>query len=117
MAWSDYSTAPPAGTPVCFASDLEGVQTFEVASDAGRFPLILIRKDGELRGYVNACPHQYLPLDYQGKQLVSACGGKLMCTAHGAQFEIHTGEALAGAPCGLDPVPVTEREGQIFIGS
>ncbi|MCZ0962640.1 Rieske (2Fe-2S) protein [Paracoccus benzoatiresistens] len=115
MAWTDYSSAPAAGTPVCGMAQIDGVMSLSVTTDRGAFPLLLVRVGDTLRAYVNACPHQYLPLDYRGKQLLSADGAMLMCTAHGARFDILTGEAVEGAECGLDPVPVDVVGGTVVI--
>jgi nitrite reductase/ring-hydroxylating ferredoxin subunit len=116
MAWTDYSSAPPAGTPVCASAEVTGTLTLEVSSEAGRFPMILVQSPEGLRGYVNACPHQYLPLDYRVAQLLSADGTMLLCTAHGARFDAASGAVIGGADCGLDMVPLCERNGQILIG-
>ncbi|RQP07610.1 MAG: Rieske (2Fe-2S) protein [Paracoccus sp. BP8] len=115
MAWTDYSSAPTAGTPVCAETQVEGVLSLSVTTSRGTFPMLVVRVGEELLAYVNACPHQYLPLDYHGDQLLSADGTKLMCTAHGARFDIRSGEAIEGAECGLDPVPVSIRDGMIVI--
>ena len=115
MTWTDYSSAPAPGTPVCEAARLDGVLSLSVTTDKGAFPMLVVQAGNDLRAYVNACPHQYLPLDYRGSQLLSADGTKLMCTAHGARFDILTGEAVEGADCGLDPVPVTIVGGMVVI--
>lgn len=115
MSWTDYSTAPAPGTPICKAEDIRGVLSLPVTTAKGSFPLLLVRLGDQLRAYVNACPHQYLPLDYRGNQLLSADGTKLMCTAHGARFDILTGEVVEGADCGLDRVPVAVVDGNVFI--
>lgn len=115
MAWTDYSSAPPFGSLVCPSAAVTSVAAVDVTSEKGAFPLILVRSPDGLRAYVNACPHQYLPLNYRGEQLLSACGTRLLCTAHGASFDAATGEALAGAPCPLDAVPVVEDGGEIRI--
>ncbi|WP_242494183.1 Rieske 2Fe-2S domain-containing protein [Salipiger sp. IMCC34102] len=91
------------------------VTSVEVTSPNGALPMILLRKAEGLRAYVNACPHQYLPLNYRGDQVLSACGTKLLCTVHGASFDADSGAAVEGAPCGLDPVPVKEENGEIRI--
>ncbi len=117
MAWTDYSSAPPAGTYVCRSKDFTSVAAMEVTSEKGSLPLILVRVPDGLRAFVNACPHQYLPLNYRGEQILSACGTKLLCTAHGASFDAGTGDPLAGAPCPLDAVPVVEIDGEIRISS
>ncbi|WP_172328223.1 Rieske 2Fe-2S domain-containing protein [Mangrovicoccus sp. HB161399] len=116
MPWTDYSSAPPAGTQVCALADLDRVQALTVDSAAGQFPLLLVRDGAGLRAFVNACPHQYLPLDYQGGNILSADGTRLMCTAHGAMFDAVTGAADLVAPCGLDPVPLQLEDGMVLIG-
>jgi nitrite reductase/ring-hydroxylating ferredoxin subunit len=115
MGWTDYPSAPPAGTPVCRADAVSGVKTCVITTAAGNFPLLLLRGALGLRAYVNACPHQYLPLDYRSQNLLSADGAKLLCSAHGAEFDAETGSVLAGADCGLDAVPVIEADGMILI--
>jgi len=117
MAWTDYSSAPPQGTVVCAQADVDPFVSLSVESENGSLPIIVVRTQQGLVAYVNACPHQYLPLDYQQAQIVSADGTKLMCSAHGAMFDASTGDVKMGAPCGLDRVPITIRDGQVLIGA
>ncbi|MBU3030535.1 Rieske (2Fe-2S) protein [Paracoccus marinaquae] len=116
MSWTDYSSAPAPGTPICAEAGITAVHPLTIRSERGEFPLILLRDGDKLRAYVNACPHQYLPLNYRGEQLLSADGAMLLCTNHGARFDISTGRVIEGADCGLDPVPVSIAEGMVVIG-
>lgn len=116
MAWTDYSTAPDPGTPVGPAN-MTGATTLTLITDKGEFPLLLVRAGDRVHAYVNACPHQYLPLDYRGPQILSADGARLMCTGHGAQFDAATGDPLAGADCALDRVPLTLDGDLLRIGN
>ncbi|AUH64001.1 Rieske (2Fe-2S) protein [Paracoccus zhejiangensis] len=116
MAWTDYSTAPAPGTPIATLSEVSGAMTLMLDGPQGEFPLLLVRAGEAVHAYVNACPHQYLPLDYRGPQILSADGAKLMCTGHGAMFEAATGEPLSGADCALDRVPLVVEGGLILIG-
>ncbi|ABL69760.1 MULTISPECIES: Rieske (2Fe-2S) protein [Paracoccus] len=116
MGWTDYASAPPAGTEICDEAELDRIRCLTVESRNGRFPLLLVRLGEGIRAYVNACPHQYLPLDHRGDQIVSADGTRLMCTAHGAMFDIASGEAVQGADCGLDAVPLAISGGKVRIG-
>ena len=118
-AWRSYASAPPPGTRVCAADAIpEGsAQAVVVTSAAGDFPLLVLRRGGAVLGYVNACPHQYLPLDYRSATILSADGERLLCSAHGAMFDAASGTSLS--PCGLDgldAVPLRERAGAIEIG-
>ncbi|WP_211100694.1 Rieske (2Fe-2S) protein [Acuticoccus sediminis] len=118
-AWRAYASAPPDGTPVIAASEVETVRSVPVVSPRGEFPLLLVRVGTAVAAYVNACPHQYLPLDYRGPQILSADGARLLCTSHGAQYDAATGEGVAGVGlgCSLDPVPVhTDADGLLRFG-
>lgn len=115
QAWQNLPFAPAPGTIVCPLSTLSGA----VASfDLDGFPLIVVRSAHGLRGYVNACPHQYLPLDWRSKSILSADGRVLRCSNHAAGFDAATGIGIdgPGKDCLLDMVPLEERDGQIVIG-
>lgn len=58
-------------------------------TDAGAGPV--------LRGFVNKCPHLGLPLETFPDRFLSADGRTLICSAHGAQFDV-SGQCIAG-PC------------------
>ncbi|SET32768.1 Rieske (2Fe-2S) protein [Paracoccus homiensis] len=117
MSWTDYSSAPAPGTVICPADQVTGVLAVTVTSDRGQFPVLVLRQGDGIGAFVNACPHQYLPLDYRGDQLLSADGTALLCTAHGARFDRETGQNIAGADCGLDPVPVRIEGGNVVIAA
>ena len=117
--WRAYASAPPDGALVCPSEAVAqgAARCLSVTSDAGTFPLLLVRTGDGLKAYVNACPHQYLPLDYRSANVLSADGTRLLCSAHGAMFDAESGGCLSGdAADGLDPVPVTEAGGEIRIG-
>lgn len=115
-AWTSYRGAPRPGTRVCALSLVPdgGTLCLELAG----FPLLLVRAGGLLRAFVNACPHQYLPLDRMGDGLISPDGITLRCTNHSAAFSVETGQGVAGFGLGacLDVVPVHVRERYILIG-
>lgn len=113
-AWQDFPGAPQPGSRICSLDELRGV----VGSfDLDGFPLILLRTAEGLRAYVNACPHQFLPLDWRSANILSPDGRKLRCSNHDAGFDACTGRGLdgPGQGCALDPVPLREAGGDIFI--
>lgn len=113
MSWRDISTAPDPGTVVCNIDEVEGVRAFDLSG----FPLLVLHDVAGLRGFVNLCPHQYLPLDWRGHNILSGDGARLTCSSHQAQFDAQTGEVCAGpASCGLDPVPLRAEHGRVVIG-
>lgn len=120
-AWQQYRSAPPRGTRVAHADDLpeHGHLSLSVASERGRFPLLVVRlADATLVAYVNACPHQYLPLDQRGDRLLCDDGETLRCTNHDAVFATRSGEGVGGlgTGCALDPVPVHLENDWLIIG-
>lgn len=82
---------------------------------AGRFHGFIVRRGARLFGYVDQCPHAGLPLAQQLDQYLSSDGGLILCSWHGALFEIDGGRCVGG-PCPgrrLTPWPVALRDGQI----
>ncbi|MCG6657471.1 Rieske 2Fe-2S domain-containing protein [Halomonas campisalis] len=121
-AWQRYRSAPALGTRLIQAADLPPGSTrcLYVEGENGHFPLLLVAVDDGPRAYVNACPHQYLPLDQRGKRILSQDGEQLRCTNHAATFSARTGEGLSGhgEGCALDPVPLSvDDDGWLMIGS
>ena len=113
-AWKSYAGAPDAGTKLCSTKDLP-VGTV-VSLEVGGFPILLMRARCDLRAYVNACPHQFLPLDHKGNRLLSEDGSVIRCTNHGAGFSVETGEGTEGLGLGecLDAIPV-EVDGDVVV--
>lgn len=73
--------------------------------------VLLLRRGNTLKAWRNACPHAGRRLDYApGKLLLQ--DGRLVCAAHGAQFELDGGRCVDGpgrggglAPLEVSPVP------------
>lgn len=116
-AWRDFPGAPEKGTRICAAAEvpLTGV----TSHDLDGFPILLVASAEGLRAYVNACPHQYLPLDWRSPNILSADGEMLRCSNHDAGFDACTGQGRdgLGQGCALDPVPVRVDGGWLVIGS
>ncbi|MEW5729960.1 MAG: Rieske (2Fe-2S) protein [Pseudomonadota bacterium] len=80
--------------------------------------VFLVRKDNEVFGYVNSCPHVGAPLEMEPDRFLDAWGEAIVCSVHGANFHIETGACLGG-PCrgkGLTAYPVTVRNGKVMSG-
>lgn len=115
-AWKSYPNAPASGTDICNVSEIRDLNTLTI--DLGGFPLLIVHQNDQLHAFVNACPHQYLPLDYKGDKLLSSDGTMLRCTNHSASFDIETGEGVEGLGigCNLDIVPIRiTRNNRIVI--
>ena len=116
-AWRKYRGAPADGTPVCTVAEVPEGGT--LCLELGGFPLLIVRLEGSVRAFVNACPHQYLPLNHKGERLISADRTILRCTNHAAGFSVETGEGVEGLGIGecLDAVPVHLEAKTILIGN
>ncbi|MGH1466116.1 MAG: Rieske (2Fe-2S) protein [Cognatishimia sp.] len=116
-AWKSYSGAPIEGTAICELSAVPDGNTHCLELDG--YPIVLVRSDNDVRAFVNACPHQYLPLNHKGDKLISADKTILRCTSHGAGFSTETGEGVEGLAIGtcLDVIPVHLDGTTLRIGS
>ncbi|TCG08108.1 2Fe-2S ferredoxin [Paraburkholderia steynii] len=65
----------------------------------GRDTLLLDHRGGEVFAYLDACPHYGgTPMAWRKDAYLNGDGTRIVCHAHGAQFDIATGECLVG-PC------------------
>ena len=115
-AWKSYLGAPAEGTRICAFSEVPDGGT--LCLDLEGFPLLLVRVGEVVRAYVNACPHQYLPLNHKGDKLISADRAIIRCTNHSAGFAVETGEGVEGLGIGdcLDCVPISMAGTDLVVG-
>lgn len=75
---------------------------------AGQDSLFLVRKGDLVQAYRNYCPHQGSNMPWRKDAYLNANASRIVCSAHGAEFDIVTGECTAGAALGyaLDPVRI-----------
>lgn len=116
--WKSYPGAPRPGTFICRAREIPAGSSrgFDLAG----FPVLLVRVETQLYGYVNTCPHQYLPLDYRKIDVLSTDHMHLICSNHQACFDVKSGQGTAGLGlgCALDSLPVAENgSGDIVVAA
>ena len=90
---------------------------FEIQRYGETLPAFVIRFDGRVFGYINACAHVPVELDWMEGDFFDADQRYLVCATHGARYEPDTGYCVAG-PCAgarLRPLKVLERDGQVFL--
>lgn len=75
-----------------------GLLEVEATIDGEPESLILHRRGGEVRAWLNVCPHAGRRLDWAPGKFLQSKDGLLVCAAHGASFELDRGECVAG-PC------------------
>ena len=122
LRWDEMPLAPARGTSLGPLAAIEDASVREFQFGSGRriFSMLAVRRGSEVRAYVNACPHVWLPLTFRGSRLLSADGERLVCSNHFAEFAVDDGRALSGPVepgCGLARVPVhVDARGDVVIG-
>lgn len=100
--------APPAA--LCNLADLPDGQSrgFD-PGQTGQDTVLVVRQGERLYAWRDACPHQGgTPMAWRRHAYLNADRSRIVCSAHGAQFDIHTGACTLG-PClgqSLTPVPL-----------
>lgn len=87
----------------------------------GRDTVLVVRQGARVHAYRDACPHHGgTPMAWRKNAYLNGDRDRIVCSAHGAQFDIATGECTLG-PClgqSLQPVTVTMTpEQHIYIAS
>ncbi len=118
MTPQPWLTATPAGVPLCPVADLAdpGARNFVLEIGDRRFHGFVVRSGGQVRGYVDQCPHMGLPLAKALDGYLTPAGDLIACSWHGALFRISDGECVGG-PCAgahLNPWPVAVEEGVVL---
>jgi len=111
----------PAGTRLCHLHDIgEGqARGFLPQPDCPR-KVIVVRLGGQLHGWLDRCPHyiQGTPMAWRKDSYLNGDRTHLACHAHGAWFEIDTGQCVRG-PClgrALTAVPlVLSDHGDVLL--
>jgi nitrite reductase/ring-hydroxylating ferredoxin subunit len=75
-----------------------GFAEAEAVIDGNPESLVLHRAGGDVRAWLNICPHAGRRLDWSPGQFLKAKDGLLVCAVHGASFELIGGGCVAG-PC------------------
>lgn len=106
-------------TPLSRLDEIEdgGARGFSLADGNGEREIFVVRCRDRVYGYVNSCPHIGTPLDFLPNRFLTADRSEILCSTHGARFEIATGRCVAG-PCrgrGLTTVAVCVVEGVVMV--
>ncbi len=96
---TDKSDQQGDGITLCALCDVSE-ETGKVIqlSDHPVAEVVLIRRGDQVFGYRNVCPHAGRSLSWGPDQLLFTPAGHLVCTAHGATFDVRQGLCLSG-PC------------------
>lgn len=114
------SAIQPGTYALCHRDELSNGKTLEFRLGEGDWPLRLfvIQRDDKLYAYRNLCPHAGMALNWKPDEFLTNDQSLIMCRAHGALFEIESGECIAG-PCtgrALRAYPVsTNTKGHVVV--
>ncbi|MDD0838883.1 Rieske (2Fe-2S) protein [Curvibacter sp. HBC61] len=85
----------------------------------GQDSVLLVRWQGQVHAYRDACPHhQGTPMAWRKDAYLNAAGNRIVCHAHGAQFDMASGVCTLG-PClgqSLQRLPIeSSPEGELRL--
>lgn len=85
---------------LCHIADLPEGQARGFALAGQRHKAIVLRKDGDVYAYRDACPHYTggTPMAWKSDAYLNGAGTHLACHSHGALFDVATGACVLG-PC------------------
>ena len=83
---------------LCQLDDIEdpGSKGFEAIGELNSF--FVVRRGRQVFGYYNSCPHFRAPLDWKPDAFLSHRRDQILCSMHGALFDIANGSCTDG-PC------------------
>jgi nitrite reductase/ring-hydroxylating ferredoxin subunit len=104
---------------ICALHELADPGSKGFTMGAGDWPLrgFVVRYGETVRAYVNHCPHAGFPLDASPGVFLARSAPLIVCSMHGALFEMDTGLCVSG-PCNglrLRPLPLRVARGYVML--
>ena len=104
---------------LCNLSDIEDGNSaaFTVILDGKSKMVLAVRRDNEVFVYLNSCPHTGAPLDIHAGKFLDKEKKHILCSTHGALFQIEDGYCIFG-PCRssyLEAVPIIIKDDSVLI--
>jgi nitrite reductase/ring-hydroxylating ferredoxin subunit len=111
---------PAPGAVLCALADIPdpGARGFHFRRGEALFLGFVTRIGGQVRGWIDRCPHAGMPLAVVPGRYLTREGDLILCGSHGALFRPADGLCLAG-PCAgkaLAPWPVRLEGEQVVAG-
>ncbi|BAM88744.1 hypothetical protein S58_27380 [Bradyrhizobium oligotrophicum S58] len=112
---------PPGWARLCRSDEIGEAQSRGFDPDhEGQDSLFIVRWQGDLHGWRNACPHiDGAPMAWRRDAYLNAEGTRIVCHAHGAEFMPDTGLCVQG-PCRgerLSRIALAVVDGELFVKS
>ncbi|MEW8007236.1 MAG: Rieske 2Fe-2S domain-containing protein [gamma proteobacterium symbiont of Ctena orbiculata] len=120
--WRKESNAPKTGTALCQFDEIQAGEVREFCfGDCEPFRMFLYRVGEQVYGYVNQCPHHWIPMNKSDDEFTmwDRNQHQMMCVHHCAVFELSAGGRCVDGPCkgsNLTVVPLHVSGGLIHIG-
>ena len=100
-------------------SELEdpGCREFEIGDGDWPFRGFVVRQGDAVYAYQNVCAHVGHPLNWAPNSFLTKDRSAIICSSHGAVFEIDSGLCVAG-PClgkSLRSVDAEVRDGVVYV--
>jgi nitrite reductase/ring-hydroxylating ferredoxin subunit len=91
---------PEPGLRLCAVDEVAdpGAKGFLFRKDEALFAGFVVRRDGDILGYIDRCPHTGSPLAFMPDRFLTREKDLILCATHGALFRIGDGHCIAG-PC------------------
>ena len=104
---------------VCALADIEDPGAKGFVIEQGDWPLhgFVVRKNNEVFAYLNVCPHAGRMLNWGPDRFLTKDRSLIMCSAHGAIFEISSGLCVGG-PCqgdALSKLNTSVENGRVVV--
>jgi nitrite reductase/ring-hydroxylating ferredoxin subunit len=109
---------PSNTTKICNLGDIKDNNSIGLSTkiNGALKKLIVVRSGRNTFVYLNSCPHIGAPLDLRPGQFFSHNKDNIICSTHGALFQIRTGLCIFG-PCKdkyLKAIPICIEDNEIF---
>jgi len=75
-----------------------GCREFSIGEGDWPFHGFVVRQGNDVHAYQNYCVHAGHPLNWRPHEFLTKDRSKIICSSHGAMFDIASGECIAG-PC------------------
>ncbi len=104
---------------LCRQADLAdpGTANVVLGEGADELDILIVNSRGKAHAYINCCPHQFIPLETFPNHFLTDDKRHLVCSGHGALFELESGICSRG-PCAgqaLDRLRITEKDGALYL--
>ena len=104
---------------LCRKEDLAatGAKGLVLGEGEDALEVVVVEKSGKRYAYINACPHQFIPLETFADHFFAEDKKHLICSGHWALFRPDTGLCVEG-PCrgdSLDKLTIVEQDGAIYL--